>query len=156
MKFGNVHLRDFTDLVDVVCPQCGEKALVKKSNKADSAARFSCLQCGYVKEWEGNLGIQASGNLRLKNNAVHMGGSSDPYFGFSLWYQTPCCGDVLWAYNRRHLKFYETFIGDKLRERAQNEHGWSNQSLQSRLPHWMLAGKNRDEILKKIRQLYQK
>lgn len=154
MKFDNVYLRDFTGRVDVVCPQCGAKALVKKSNKADISVRFSGLQCGYVKKWSGNLGIQATGSLKVKNNVVHMGWGGDPYFGFSLWYRMPCCGDVLWAYNRRHLKFYEASIGDKLRERAPNEHGWSNQSLQSRLPQWMLGGKNRSEILKKIRQLY--
>lgn len=156
MKFDNVYLRDFTDRVDVVCPRCGEKALVKKSDEADVPVRFSCPQCGYVKEWDGSLGIRATGNLKLNNNVVHMGGASDPYFRFSLWYQTPCCGELLWAYNRPHLKFYEEFIGDKLRERAQNEHGWSNQSLQNRLPQWMLAGKNRSNILKKIKQLYQK
>ncbi len=155
MKFDKTYLADFINYVDVHCPQCEKHAVIKRGQEG-SAPRFACLECGYMKEWNGRLGVHATGNMRLKNNVVHMYGATDPYFGYSLWYQAACCGHILWAYNRQHLQFYGVYISDKLRERQRDEYGWSNQSLQSRLPKWMLAGKNRDEIRRKIARLKEK
>lgn len=160
MKLPHLTLDYFTDRVDVVCPRCESHAVVtadppSRKHKA-VPPRFSCLQCGFSREWTGTRAITATGSLRLAQGVMHLGRTSDPYFGFALWYQERCCGHTLWAYNRRHLQFYADYIGDKLRERERDAHGWSNRSLQSRLPRWMLKGSNRQEVMKKIRQLMQK
>jgi hypothetical protein len=61
--------------------------------------------------------------------------------------QIPCCSEILWAYNAKHLDFLEGFVTAELRE------AYPNQTLASRLPEWMKLAKNREEILKCIRKL---
>lgn len=91
-----------------------------------------------------------------------VGGSFDWYFRLPLWLQTPCCGKILWAYNREHLDFLESYIKAGLRERFPlkvYETGlvmWRNKSLASRLPTWMKRAKNRDEVLRGIEKLRKK
>jgi hypothetical protein len=104
--------------------------------------RLTCMSCSYAKDW-------ASREI-----ARHWRDARDDYFELPLWLQTPCCGEVLWAYSERHLTFLEDFVGARLRERVRDEkYGWSNKSLASRLPSWMKSGKNRDEILKGLARL---
>jgi hypothetical protein len=88
--------------------------------------------------------------------AIVLGQATDCYFGFSLWYCINFKNETLFAYNISHLEFLENYIANKLRERSSNDAGWSNQSLESRLPRWMLLSKNRAEILKKISVLRNK
>src|SRR5215212_7033778 len=68
----------------------------------------------------------------------------DWYFGLPLWLQTPCAGQVLWAWNEWHLDWMERYVAADLRERTPN----INMSLASRLPRWIKSAKNRDEVLK--------
>ncbi len=78
----------------------------------------------------------------------------DPYFYQPLWLSTTCCGELLWAYNERHLYFIERFVGATLREhRRRPESGWSNNSLANRLPGWLKAAGHRDEVLKACAKL---
>jgi len=55
-----------------------------------------------------------------------------------------------------HLAYLHNYISNKVRERLSNEHGWSNRSLESRLPKWMLSAKNREVIEKKLKELIEK
>jgi hypothetical protein len=87
---------------------------------------------------------------------VALGGPVDWYFHLPLWLQTPCCGETLWAYNARHLDFLEDFVRAALRERTRGEHGWRNQALRTRLPKWMLAAKNRPDVLRCLGHLRDK
>jgi hypothetical protein len=73
----------------------------------------------------------------------------DPWFGLPLWLQVRCCGEVLWARNPSHLAFLANYVGARLRERAP----YWNRSTVSRLPKWMKAAKNREEILAAIEHL---
>ena len=76
-------------------------------------------------------------------------GAFDPWFGLPLWLQAPCCGEVLWAWNRGHLDFLRQYVTASLREREPN----LNRSMASRLPRWIKAAKNRDEIVRCIERL---
>lgn len=142
---------DFGDQFLVVCPRCDNKAevLIKvetqqnKSGLFFSPTRLSCFNCGYTKEWADN-------SLVIRPNR-------DWYFELPLWLSIPCCGQVLWAYNAQHLDFLEDFVKARLRERSKDdEYGWSNKSIASRLPKWIQSAKNRDEILKCIARLRDK
>ena len=75
--------------------------------------------------------------------------SRDRVFGLPLWLQTPCAGEVLWAWNEWHLDWLERYVAADLRERTPNQ----NRSLASRLPRWIKSAKNRDEVLKGICRL---
>ncbi|MFI8685911.1 hypothetical protein [Rossellomorea sp. NPDC077527] len=67
-----------------------------------------------------------------------------------MWLTTNCCGDTLWAYNKEHLIFLESYVGALVRERVPN----INQSVASRLPGWIKSVKNRDAVLKCIEKLW--
>lgn len=73
----------------------------------------------------------------------------DPHFGYRLWLQTRCTGNVLWAYNNEHLVFLEQFVAAAIRERTPNFNG----TLASRLPAWIKRAQDREALLRGIRRL---
>ena len=136
----------FMDLFLVHCPRCDECAVViyrdtstvrlARPYPADlifAPRRLVCRRCGFTKDWA--------------EREVTYYDTLDWYFAQPLWLQIPCCSEILWAYNERHLAFLESFVKAELRE------AYPNQTLASRLPEWMKLAKNREEILKCIRKL---
>ena len=140
---------EFTGEMFVHCPRCDKCAtiVIWPPDARDqikyavgillAPKRLICKYCGYVKDtqpppWDFNSWWYS---LR------------DPYFGSSLWLQTSCCGEVLWAFNKEHLDFLEEFVGAGLRE------AYPNGTMASRLPEWMKRAKNREDVLKCIRKL---
>ena len=73
----------------------------------------------------------------------------DPHFGYGLWLQTRCAGNVLWAYNHQHLEFIRAYVASSLRERTPN----TNSSLASRLPKWLKSAKNRQAVERAVKRL---
>src|SRR5688572_15650492 len=102
-------LADFADEVLVVCPRCEGPALVTRIDAAttETAAprRLVCRRYGHMQERAG----------RKRAGAEREG--RDPVFGLPLWLATPCCGEVLWAFNARHLEALEAYASAQLRER---------------------------------------
>lgn len=139
-------LADFADEVLAVCPRCEGPALVKRIDAAttDTAAprRLVCRRCGHLQEQAG----------RVRAGAERQG--RDPVFGLPLWLATPCCGELLWAFNARHLEALEAFALARLRERRRDaDHGWSNAGFTSRLPVWIKSAKNRPEVARGLARL---
>jgi hypothetical protein len=137
----------FMDETLVVCPECSGCALSRQLETTDrpgwfSPRRLTCRRCPYVEDWAKRE--ISRGWYRVR----------DDYFELPLWLQTPCCGEVLWAYNERHVSFLEDVVGAGLRERARDEkYGWSNGSLASRLPAWIKSAKNRAHVKKGLSRL---
>jgi hypothetical protein len=98
--------------------------------------RLACSNCGYSKDWAGTCYTRWSDGHAW-------------YFDIPLWLQTPCCGQVLWAFNEEHLAFLEQFVSASVRERTVRHNG----SLASRLPSWLQAARNRVEVSKGLQQL---
>jgi hypothetical protein len=142
----------YADLLYVECPGCGERAVVVPrpglpdlryhSELLYRPRRLSCTGCGTTREWT----AERRGNALV---GVQLGGPGDPFFGLPLWLQTPCRGRVLWAYNERHLDTLEAYVAAGLRERA----AWPTMSMLARLPAWIKAAGNRDDVLKAIKRL---
>jgi hypothetical protein len=73
--------------------------------------------------------------------------------------QTPCCGELLWAANDRHLEWLEDFVSAGIRPARRPNGGYYNPGLRTRMPNWMKSAKNRDELLKglaRLRELFDK
>lgn len=121
----------------VCCPKCQSKAVVTLHN---NEARLSCPSCSYN---QAKLAEQRTFYWGAEN-------PTDSYFGVDLWLQTDCAGESLWAFNKRHLEYLEDFVSAKHRQRNPNIDTWMNSSLASRLPKWLKAAKNRDQVLKAI------
>jgi len=159
MTFPPTHLADFSDDLLVRCSRCQARAhllqrmdeseprhpgMVTRERKELLGWRLVCGACGLARDWG------------RKEVAWLNGGPDFPQFGVSLWLQTPCCGEVLWAYNLRHVEFLESYVGARLRERAPDATGhWRNNTMQSRLPRWMLDAHRREEVLAALGRLRQ-
>ena len=86
-----------------------------------------------------------------------MGTPEDPFFGLPLLLQAPCCDEVLWAFNSRHLEVLGALVGASVREREREARARgevvSNSTLLAKLPRWMKAAKNRDAVVRCIDKL---
>lgn len=145
---------EFYDELLVVCPKCNSLAKVlidevefaklpqrkmdKFRNKFFAPRRLVCLKCLHRDFWNGNQ--------------INVGSNVDWYFRLPLWLEISCCGEILWAYNFKHLELLEKYVGAKLRERTKK----GRSSFLSKLPKWIKSAKNRDEILKGIAKLKEK
>ena len=142
---GRTRLNDFWAEALVVCPRCSGPAWSRRLDPAatdwTAARRLVCGRCAYTAEWEKKSGAVAAAGI-------------DPYFRRPVWLSTPCCGEMLWAYNPAHLDFLAAFVGARIRERRRDPvHGWSNAAIASRLPAWLKVAKNRAAILKGVERL---
>ncbi|MEM7416474.1 MAG: TFIIB-type zinc ribbon-containing protein [Gemmatimonadota bacterium] len=136
---GGVALGHFTHRVLVRCPRCEDRAVVQLDE--DAEPRLTCTHCGFNRRGDGS------------SRTLHRG-ALDPHFDLPLWLQAPCCGEVLWAYNGEHRAFLERFVSASIRERSPRaETADRNRLLASRLPRWITSKKNRDEVLRTLREL---
>lgn len=152
---------DFIKDILVVCPTCSKSAIVRTSkqpiiNLNEKEIKVVCTHCGLNKRLEEKPSaiLFSSSDKTTTGNYIIIGAAVDPYFHLPLWLTTNCCDNILWAYNHEHLKFIEQHVDAKLRERNTAE--MKNNSIGSRLPRWMTATKNRETVLKAIKQLQQK
>ena len=139
---------DFLGEALVVCPRCAylarSRAIDPASTDLSAPRRLTCDHCGHMRSWERESPRRQRSRARVL----------DAYFGLPVWLQARCCGELLWAYNTDHLAFLEAFVRARLRERRRSaEYGWSNQALISRLPAWLKARRNRDEVLACIERM---
>ena len=141
-------IEDFATRCDVVCPRCRSRAVVVASAppRFDSpSARFTCVACARVEE---------CARSRRPGDGSHVGGPVDPFFRYALWLQTPCVGEVLWAYNGEHLAFLAEYVSGGLRPHsAVTPPGRRNKLLESRLPKWMTTAKHRSRVVAAIDRL---
>lgn len=155
------HIYNLIKDIYVVCPNCSEKGIVKTDEKIfrdidENKIRLICLKCGYNKQLnEISTGIgHFPKNENLISRYFVIGNMNDPYFHQPLWLKIKCGENTLWAYNYEHLDFLEKHVEAKLRER--NIENIENKSLGSRLPKWITSKKNRELVLKTIKQLREK
>lgn len=143
-------LEDFAERMDVCCPMCHRRACVMRIPADEKELlpgrgplrfhrTFSCFHCGSTRRWQGSV--------------QRRGGPYDWYFRFPLWLQTPCSGEILWAFNEDHVHFLEQYVLAKQRIKFHEEGRIRNGTLASRLPIWIKRAKNREEVTKGILRL---
>ena len=120
----------------VACEKCRECATLRKftfprTKKAiERRGDCVCLHCGHQWSVRADVAFFTVGPLWLKTS-VHQ--------------------NILWVLNRGHLDFLEQFIEADLREERMPER--STRRLSSALPPWMLAAKNRDDVVRALKKL---
>ncbi len=167
-------LVSYSDLIYVTCPHCDARATVtvrpghqaqpvppaQPSPPAQPAPhlnpgalyflprRLACDRCGLTRDWR-------SDSPRPNPPAALLGAPVDPFFRLPLWLQTPCKGETLWAYNERQLDIIERYVTARLRQRPASSASSdpAPTSMAERLPRWIKAAKNRDDVLRAIERL---
>ncbi|MFI8215740.1 hypothetical protein [Streptomyces sp. NPDC085932] len=144
---------DFIGLIIVRCPACQKAARVVPAPQDPGPGgrilfrprRLICRACGLSRVWSGR---------RVSLTAGTAAPVTDPYFGMPLWLQVETRHGWLWAYNLEHLDLIRRFVQASLRERAPWYDTGQNMTLVARLPAWMKAAKNRDEISRAVGRLH--
>src|SRR5207245_1634113 len=80
-------------------------------------------------------------------------GEGDPTLGLPLRLHGETRHGTLFAINEAHLSYIENYVRDPLRRETVEPGGIRNQSIASRLPRWVKAAKNRDDVLKLIERM---
>lgn len=142
-----IQLYDFIKDILVQCPQCQKRALVDTQGytlfqREAKNIRIVCVHCGYNK---------LADTTSTRKLAYAIGSPVDPFFQLPVWLQVHVGDQVLWAYNEAHLNLLETHITARLRER--NGFKYNIKSIGAKLPRWMTAAKNREQVLKAIDRL---
>jgi len=123
----------------VACKKCGNCATLRKldflrtKKVIEQRGECVCLHCGH--QWSIRVDV-----------AFFTAGP--------LWLTTTVHQNVLWVLNREHLDFLEQFIAADLREERMPER--STRRLSSALPPWMLAAKNRNDVVRALKKLRNK
>ncbi|GAB2817204.1 hypothetical protein GCM10022221_13780 [Actinocorallia aurea] len=126
---GRERIYAFADAVLVGCPGCGGCAVVSIGGR-----RLTCPGCAAVKEAPGRTLVY--------------GAPVDPCFRLGLWLRADFRGELLWAYNARHLGVLEAYVGARLRERGTPRS--SPMSMVERLPAWIKSARNRDALVREL------
>ncbi len=158
-------LEDFLDEVLVRCPRCAERARVTPTPgpppDPDAPAnpprkvvgplpprtgpladrRLVCGACALVRTWP------PSGARRTYVTGTDV----DPWFREPLWLRAEVVGEVLWAYNERHLEVLDGYVGATLRTKDHTP-GMIH-TMVNRLPTWMKEARNRDALRVAIARL---
>lgn len=158
-------LEAFLDEVLVHCPRCGARARVTPTpvDAADPDApgrpprkvvgpapprtggfadrRLVCGGCALVRTWP------APGARRQYVTGTDV----DPWFREPLWLRTDVGGEVLWAYNERHLDALDDYIRATLRTKDHTP-GMIH-TMVNRLPTWMKEARNREPLRAAIAKL---
>ena len=77
----------------------------------------------------------------------------EPYFGLELWFLTSFQGKPVWALNREHLAYLIGYLSADLREKPP---GRAKMTQADHLPTFMKTAKNRERIVKLLRQMQEK
>lgn len=135
--------------IHIICPRCAGHALVTTAPDAPGhdnpyplrrPRRLVCQQC---------LHRAGSGSVLYRG-----AGGRDPFFDAELWLATPCSGRSLWVFNATHLSFLDSYVQATIREHVRNEHQMV--TLGERLPTWIIARKNRAQVLHALARLHSK
>jgi hypothetical protein len=138
---------DLMDEVWVVCPHCSARAVIRYLDPEKpglfAPRRLTCLSCGYNQTWA--------------KKHIRRGWSGQPvvddFFSQPIWLQTTCVGEILWAYNAKHLALLEEYVRAKHRTHQRPGQGKSTATLINRLPKWIRWAKHREAVLRAIRRL---
>jgi hypothetical protein len=136
-----------TGIIKERCPICGYKWIketIQHKGITGKTQKTKAVQCPSCEQ-------MSAAPIRWVLNRFE-GLAIDPVFGLPLWLCTSCLGNSLWAYNEKHLQALTAYVGATLRERTAGRH-WS---MFARLPQWLKAAKNRENILRGLSRLEQR
>lgn len=130
------------------CHHCLEFLDLTVINGHKSIPSYVNITCKYCKTIN-----KINENWESYIEKYHDSGIIDPAFGLHLWYQDTVKGDILWAYNLRHITEIKNYVRATLRERTTDKF---KMTMVEKLPDFIKTAKNRDEVLKVLQRMLEK
>lgn len=138
--------------VENQCESCGRYYRVDVTEEAKKnypALRVECTYCGH----------RMLGKVQIKKKGYYgsyeqVRNGQEAIFGLELWYLSSFEGKPVWALNREHLAYLIEYLSADLRE-SPNPLNAGMRTQADQLPTFMKLGKNRDRIVKLLRQMQQ-
>lgn len=137
----------FSNTQKVNCEKCNSlfdletKDLLQTVKKANC----KCPDCHHINQ------VAVEFDL-YKDNGMYNHQGKDQYFGLDFWYRISFKNNCFWAYNLEHLNEIENYVSAEIRKR----HSGNYQSMVEKLPKWITAKKNRNDLLKAIYKMKNK
>ncbi|MBV7441600.1 phage terminase large subunit family protein [Weeksellaceae bacterium TAE3-ERU29] len=182
-KDQNWVLGHFTKKILVHCPKCQEKAEIKNPGFGKTSELF-CSHCGLHQKDNRiyydlylNIHCPDCGNpinlehkgIREKKETIRVscpncdfvGDYKPKYIKYSyssafvdteLWLEKDFKGELFFACNYEHLEYLKQYIQAKIRERKDGTY----MTMVEKLPQFIKSAKNREGLLKLIKQLEEK
>ena len=132
------------------CKNCGRYYRVDiedEERQHFSVLHVACPYCGTIMPGEVHKTAEAFSYI----GEIRDG--REPYFGLELWFLTSFQGKPVWALNREHLAYLIGYLSADLREKPP---GRAKMTQADHLPTFMKTAKNRERIVKLLRQMQEK
>ena len=136
------------------CKGCGRyyRVDIKDEKKQHfPALKVACPYCKTVM----------SGKVHKTNKGYYLPdikGGCEGYFGLELWFLSHFHGKPVWALDREHLAYLIDYLSADLRERP-TLYNWEYATVKTQadhLPTFMKTAKNRDRIVKMLKDMQKK
>ena len=126
------------------CSNCSKEInlIIPSVNEKKEKIAIKCKNCGKTQEY-------APRNIAQEWIYRSNGKPSDDYFGLPLWISSNFKDYIFWAYNYEHLNYLKLYISAEIRESNNRTH-WT---MIEKLPVWMSSAKNREKLMKIIKEL---
>ncbi len=132
------------------CENCGRYYRVDVTEEAKKnypALRVVCSYCGH--RMQGKVQKTKKGYYGCYEQVRN---GYESIFGLELWFLSSFDGKLVWALNREHLAYLIEYLSAELREDP-NPMGAGMRTQADQLPTFMKLGKNRDKIVKLLKQM---
>jgi len=133
------------------CKNCGRFYRVDIEEREKQHFRVlnvACPFCGTVMQGE----VHKTAKAFLYCGEIENG--RDPFFGLELWFLSSFQGKPVWALNREHLAYLIDYLSADLREKPAGSLETKTQA--DHLPTFMKTAKNRERIVKVLKELQKK
>ena len=134
------------------CENCGRYYRVDVTQEEETKRNYPtlCVKCSYC-------GHRMRGKVQKKKKEYswYYGQVKEGYesiFGLELWFLTSFDNKPIWALNREHLAYLIEYLSAELREDLVT----GRRTQADELPTFMKLGKNRDKIVKLLKQMQEK
>ena len=126
------------------CSNCAVEInlTIPNVNEKKEKIAVKCKNCGITQDYEPR-------NISQEWLFSSKGKETESYFGLPLWISSNFKNYTFWAFNYEHLEYLKSYISAELRERNNRTH-WT---MVEKLPVWMTSSKNRDKLIKVIKEL---
>ena len=129
------------------CSRYYRTSITDEDGQRYPALHVACPHCGH--SMQGKIHKTRRGSWPIVDQ---IGNGCEPRLGLELWFLSYFDGKPVWALNREHLAYLIHYLEADLREKPVAEYPVMRTQA-AQLPTFMKTAKNRDRIVKLLRQM---